>query len=118
MAKYEVEVERSLQEILSAIRREVSMGKSPAQLEESFSFERDGCSVSVQIYEKYYLRLNSNRALTLTLVSTGENQTAVCAIVAGGQSGLMGFSMGTDNDLLDVVKRVCEPLRKVCPAKD
>jgi len=65
-------------------------------------------SVSILIFEKYYVRNSSYAALTITISSEGST-TAVAAIASASAQGILGFDHGAATNFTKKVIKILEP---------
>ncbi|MHA6252774.1 DUF6054 family protein [Oceanobacillus sp. CAU 1775] len=62
----------------------------------------------VMVFDKFFLRTNSNASLTVTIDNINEITIVKC-ISTGGGSGLLQLSWGTSRDFITLVKNVLAP---------
>ncbi|WP_227521594.1 DUF6054 family protein [Bacillus alkalisoli] len=66
--------------------------------------------IAVRVYDKYYMRNGNRASLSLTVVGF-EEKVYITAISAGGGSGVIfNFSLGAENDMVDIVQRSVEKM--------
>lgn len=71
-----------------------------------------GREMIVQIYEKYYMRNNSQAGLTVTLQNF-QGHTQVNAISSAGGQGLFNISWGAGSEFAAKVEQILAPYRIV-----
>lgn len=69
-----------------------------------------GREMIVQIYEKYFLRNNSQAGLTVTLQNF-QGHTQINAIASAGGQGLFNISWGAGSNFAGQVERILDPYR-------
>jgi hypothetical protein len=64
--------------------------------------------IAVRVYDKYFMRNKNRASLSLTIAGHG-NQIFISAIGAGGGQGvLFNFSLGAEEQMVDVVRKCIE----------
>ena len=69
----------------------------------------NGVTIWILVYEKYYMRTSSYTSLTVVLTEHGQEQTA-CVISAGGGSGIVNHSFGSNRNFA----RACVQVLETC----
>lgn len=63
-------------------------------------YSSQGVKVNVGVFEKYYFRVNSMAALSITTISDGES-VKVLAISSGGGEGIFNMDWGAADSFLN-----------------
>ena len=108
MAKYQKRLRASFSSTLAKLERGIENSGLSVQLVDQSTITLNGVKVAVRVYDKYFFRNGNRASLTLTVVGDQDDVT-VSAIGAGGGSGvLFNFSLGAEDNLVELVQRIVE----------
>ncbi|HEY8389481.1 MAG TPA: DUF6054 family protein [Clostridia bacterium] len=110
MAKYEKTISGNLEQVAHRLQQKILSSVLSMNLVDESHYEHEDFKVIVQVYDKYFYRNKSRASLTLTLVNHN-NDIFVSAIGAGGGQGIIfNFSLGAEDEMMDVVKDCIEDI--------
>ncbi|MBP2242968.1 hypothetical protein J2Z40_003550 [Cytobacillus eiseniae] len=111
MAKYENTLTGEFEKVVKHLENDISISASTMNLVDESNYTIGLTKIAVRVYDKYFMR-NGNRA-SLSLTVVGDNgMIFVSAIGAGGGSGILfNFSLGAEDDLVEIVQKSVEQMK-------
>lgn len=110
MAKYEKIIKGDFYSIVTNINEKILNSAMSMNLVDESNYVHGDTLVAVRVYDKYFMRNESRASLTLTIVGN-DSEIFISAIGAGGGSGIIfNFSLGAENDLVNVVETAVNEL--------
>lgn len=104
MAKFKKNIKGNFDEVMLKIYAATkSLGSSVVLVDESF-YVSENIKVTLQVYEKYYFRMNGYASLSIMAVADGDDIT-ITAISAAAGGGFFNIDFGVCYSLIDSFER-------------
>ena len=108
MAKYERTITGQFEDIIYQLQNAIEANALTMNLVDESNYSSGDTKIAVRVYDKYFMRNSSRASLSLTIAGHG-NQIFISAIGAGGGQGvLFNFSLGAEEQMVDVVRKCIE----------
>jgi hypothetical protein len=110
MAKYEKTIVGNFEEIVNRLQNEIINSGMSMELVEESNYSSGDTNIAVRVYDKYFMRNGNRASLSLTVAGHG-NDIFISAIGAGGGQGIIfNFSLGAEEELVDIVRFCLEQM--------
>lgn len=97
-------------EIAAMLTQEIQNSAMSCELVESIFHDFSETSVTLIVFEKYYMRNSSRASLTVSVIGH-QDQVIVDAVGSGGgQGALFNFAWGAEEDFVGVVEDILRNL--------
>lgn len=104
MAKFEKKIIGNFEEIINTLQNEIMNSGVSMNLVDESNYSLGDTNVAVRVYDKYFMRNGNRASLSLTVAGHG-NDIFISAIGAGGGQGVIfNFSLGAEEELVDIVR--------------
>jgi len=108
MAKYERTITGQFEDMIYRLQKAIESSALTMNLVDESNYSSGDTKIAVRVYDKYFMRNSSRASLSLTIAGHG-NQIFISAIGAGGGQGvLFNFSLGAEEQMVDVVRKCIE----------
>jgi hypothetical protein len=112
MAKYEKSITGEFWKVLNRLHEDIMKSAATMNLVDESDFNIGNINIAVRVYDKYFFR-NGNRVNLSLTVAGNDSEVHISAIGAGGGQGIIfNFSLGAEDDLVDVVKASLERMEQ------
>jgi hypothetical protein len=110
MAKYEKTIVGNFEEIVNRLQNEIINSGMSMELVDESNYSSGDTNIAVRVYDKYFMRNGNRASLSLTVAGHG-NDIFISAIGAGGGQGIIfNFSLGAEEELVDIVRFCIEQM--------
>ncbi|MDF2884804.1 MAG: hypothetical protein K0R54_5374 [Clostridiaceae bacterium] len=110
MAKFEKTIVGNFEEVINRLQSEIINSGISMELVEESNYSSGDTNIAVRVYDKYFMRNGNRASLSLTVAGHG-NDIFISAIGAGGGQGIIfNFSLGAEEELVDVVRFCVEQM--------
>lgn len=110
MAKFEKTLSGNFNQIIDKLQNEIMNSGFSMNLVDESNYSLGNTNVAVRVYDKYFMRNGNRASLSLTVAGQG-NDIFISAIGAGGGQGVIfNFSLGAEEELVDIVRYCIEQM--------
>ncbi|KQL18382.1 DUF6054 family protein [Cytobacillus solani] len=111
MAKYENTLTGEFEKVVKHLENDIGNSGISMKLVDDSNHMMGTTKIAVRVYDKYFMRNGNRASLSLTVVGDNHN-IFISAIGAGGGSGVfLNFSLGTENEMVEIVKKSVEQMK-------
>lgn len=112
MAKYERKIIGDFHDVINKLHNEIMNSGVSMNLVDESNYSIGSTNIAVRIYDKYFMRNESRASLSVTVVGQ-DSEIFISAIGAGGGRGVFfNYSLGAEDDMVDIVKNLIENMWK------
>ncbi|MGD9567862.1 MAG: DUF6054 family protein [Sedimentibacter sp.] len=111
MAKYEKKIIGNFNEIINKLENEIMNSGISMNLVDESNYSSGESNIAVRVYDKYFMRNGNRASLSLTVVGHGSDIFISAIGAGGGQGVIFNFSLGAEDELVDIVRYCIEELK-------
>ena len=104
MAKYENTIKGNFGEVVETLHHDIIESAMSMNLVDESYHEFEDTKVVLKVYDKYFMRNNSRASLSVTIVGRDDDLYITAIGAGGGQGVIFNFSLGAEQELVDLVE--------------
>ena len=104
MAKYENSITGDFNKVVNTLHHDIMESAMSMNLVDETFHQFEDTKVALKVYDKYFMRNNSRASLSLTVVGRDEDIYITAIGAGGGQGIIFNFSLGAEQELVDMVQ--------------
>lgn len=105
MAKFELTVSGSLQEVIENVDKQLKEGKNPLNFYDENQSCTDEMTVVVRIYGKFNMMLRNTTSITMMFTDKKDGTITITGISSGDEFGILGLNFGAGKNIIEICRK-------------